>query len=612
MKTIIVGFDAYDPAIFEKLHDEGKTPHLSSFIDMDGYARFKVSNPPQSEVSWTSIATGMNPGQHGIFDFVHRNPANYGRQVSLLPTKSGPLGREFVPPHRAKTLFDVAVDDGYPAVSLWWPATFPARLASPVQSIPGLGTPDLLGRLGVGSYFSMEGRDAASKVKTQIRQLVQVSKGQYKGSLEGPAKRTLTGVKEAEMEFQLQIIDDQVAKFQIEKQTYELKIGEWSPILELTYKIGFGVSIKAVTRVIINKIVPEPQLYFVPLQLHPLKSPWPYATPKRLVKDVWQNIGPYLTLGWPQDTTALDEGFITDEQFLFLCDQIRRHREQTLLRLIDSFEEGVLACVFDSIDRIQHMFLRDRPDVIESWYIELDAILGRVQEHIKTKRDVDDIHLMVVSDHGFSDFSYKVNLNRWLINHGYLKVNGDEKSGSFADVDWQESKAYAVGLNSIYLNIENREGQGILTPENKDNVLQSIKADLLQWIGPNGQAAISNIATQEEAFQGPFAPYGPDLVVGYQPGYRASAETGLGQWGSAEIDVNQDHWGSDHCIDRDAVPGVLFSSKGLKHLPNPSYADIPALAIQKTIAPTDRVAPPVVSDEDQDAVEERLKGLGYL
>jgi hypothetical protein len=554
----------------------------------------------------------MNPGQHGIFDFVHRNPANYGRQVSLLPTKSGPLGREFVSPHRATTLFDVAVGDGYPATSLWWPATFPARLASPVQSIPGLGTPDLLGRLGVGSYFSMEKRDDDSKVKTQIRQLTQINKSQYRGRLEGPAKRTLTGVKEAEMEFQLEIIDDQAAKFQIEKQVHELRVGEWSPILELTYKIGFGISIKAVTRVIIKQLIPEPQLYFVPLQLHPLKSPWPYATPKHLVKDVWQNVGPYLTLGWPQDTTALDEGFITDEQFLFLCEQIRRHREQTLLRLVDLFEEGVLACVFDSIDRIQHMFLRDRPDVIESWYIELDAILGRVQDGLKAKKDGDDIHLMVVSDHGFSDFSYKVNLNRWLINHGYLKVNGDAKASGFDKVDWRESKAYAVGLNSIYLNLENREGQGIIPPENKDNILQTLKADLLQWVGPNGQTTISSLATQEEAFQGPFATYGPDLVVGYRPGYRASAETGLGQWGSAEIDVNQDHWGSDHCIDVNAVPGVLFSSKGLKHLPNPSYADIPALAIQKTIEPTDRVAPPVVSDEDQEAIEERLKGLGYI
>jgi hypothetical protein len=380
----------------------------------------------------------------------------------------------------------------------------------------------------------------------------------------------------------------------------------------LTYKIGFGVSIKAVTRVIVKQLTPEPQLYFVPLQIHPLKSPWPYGTPKKLVKNIWENVGPYLTLGWPQDTTALEEGFISDDQFLFLCDQIRQHREKTLLRLINTYQEGVLACVFDSIDRIQHMFLRDRPDVIESWYLALDSLLGRVLERLNAKKDADDIRLMVVSDHGFGEFSYKVNLNRWLINHGYLKINGEDKSNGFSQVDWNQSKAYAVGLNSIYLNIRDREGQGIVTPENKDGVIQDLRRDLGKWSGPDGQTIIQNAPVQEEAFQGPFTPYGPDLIIGYRPGYRASSETGLGQWGDQEIEPNRDHWGADHCFDADSVPGVLFTNWGLEDLPNPSYTDIPMLAIHKTIAPDDRIAPPTVSDEDQEAIEERLKGLGYL
>jgi hypothetical protein len=414
------------------------------------------------------------------------------------------------------------------------------------------------------------------------------------------------------MEFQLEVIDETTANLRIEKKSHPLTVGHWSQILELTYKIGFGVSIKAVTRVIVKQLTPEPQLYFVPLQLHPLKSPWPYATPKKMVKNIWENVGPYLTLGWPQDTTALEEGFISDDQFLYLCEQIRQHREKTLLRMIDSYEEGVLACIFDSIDRIQHMFLRDRPDIIEAWYLELDALLGRVQTRLKVRKDARDIHLMVVSDHGFGDFNYKVDLNRWLIQHGYLKLHNDNKSGSFAEVNWSESQAYAVGLNSIYLNIKGREGQGVITPASQNNVVQKLRAELLRWVGPDGERVISSVPTQQEAFQGPFAAYGPDLVVGYRPGYRASAETGLGQWGSQEIELNRDHWGADHCFDADSVPGVLFSSRGLANFPQPAYSDIPALAIQKTIHPNDRATPPVISDEDQEAIEERLKGLGYI
>ena len=89
MRVVIIGLDAFEPRRFERLYEEGRLPNLARYVDVNAYARFAVSNPPQSEVSWTSIATGLNPGGHGMFDFVHRNPANYALNVSLLPTKSG-------------------------------------------------------------------------------------------------------------------------------------------------------------------------------------------------------------------------------------------------------------------------------------------------------------------------------------------------------------------------------------------------------------------------------------------------------------------------------------------------------------------------------------------
>jgi hypothetical protein len=101
-------------------------------------------------VSWSSLATGANPGVHGIFDFVHGDPTNYTPYVSLLPTQRSKLGVQITHPHRANTIFEEAANLGYPATSLWRPATFSANPGSPVRAIPGLGAPDLLGRLGVG------------------------------------------------------------------------------------------------------------------------------------------------------------------------------------------------------------------------------------------------------------------------------------------------------------------------------------------------------------------------------------------------------------------------------------------------------------------------------
>jgi len=611
MKTILIGFDAFDPKIFEKLQSEGKTPNLRKIMDSGGYSRFSVPNPPQSEVSWTSIATGLNPGGHGIFDFVHRNPLSYGRQVSLLPTKTTILGRQFIPPHNTPTIFDVAVDDGYPAISLWWPATFPARQSSPVGSLPGLGTPDIFGRLGVGIFYSQEPK-SEPEIKTRTGTISKLKAGHYGGEIDGPQQMAISGMKQTKIYFELIIENEENGRLLVANKAYNLSPGSWSQIIEITFKVGLGTSIKAVTRAIFTNTTGYPTIYFLPLQLHPLKSPWPYGTPKRLMKDIWSNPGPYLTLGWPQDTTGLEEGFITDEQFLVLCDQICDHREKTLMRMLESYNEGILACIFDSLDRIQHMFLRDRMDIIEAWYVKLDSLMGRIQTKISAKHDSKEIQLLVMSDHGFGDFNYKVNLNRWLIDKGYLETNNTDKFGNLGNVNWQKTKAYAIGLNSIYLNLKDRESKGIVEPDKQNQQVQVLINDLLDWRGPNGEAVVSKARENADTFSGPYSKYGPDLVVGYNPGYRGSARTGMGEWVGEQIEENHDHWGADHCFDADSVPGVLFSNSSLENISHPSFMDIPQLAINKEIVQNQEILEPSFSDEDQAKVEDRLKELGYL
>lgn len=602
MRTLIIGLDAFDPTFFEKLHTQGKTPNLSKLLEAGGYSRFRVSDPPQSEVSWTSIATGMNPGGHGMFDFVHRNPANYSLQVSLLPTQKNLLGLQFVPPYNARTIFDEAVEDGYPATSMWWPATFPAKLASPVQTIPGLGTPDILGRLGIGTYFSVEDLPTDPERKTAVRTLTKKSASKYTGALEGPAKKNGT----VNIDFELEVMENS-ATLQVAKQKINLKIGEWGEIVELPFAVGFGMTVKAISRAILTNVNPI-SIYFLPLQLHPLGSPWPYATPKNFIQDQWKKNGPFLTLGWPQDTTALNENLINDEQFLKLCEMIDAERERVLNHSLDSFEEGLLACVFDSLDRVQHMFFKGREDVIEAWYVRLDQMIGRIMERASRKKKT---RIIIVSDHGFGRFDFKVHLNKWLVERGYMKT----ESGSTFDLkaaNWSQTQAYALGLNSLYLNIVGREGKGMVDENAAMQTLTKLKDDLLQWKGPDGGQVVQSALIRTEAFQGPLAAYGPDIFVGYRPPYRGSAETGLGQWRSEAIEKNEEHWEADHCFDSRSVPGVLFSNEGLGNWAAPSYRDIPAMTIGRDLKTQASAPPPKYSDEDQDEIEKRLKDLGYL
>src|SRR4030095_15532491 len=130
--------------------------------------------------------TGLDPGGHGIFDFVHRDPATYTPYVSILPMRKSAIGEQFVPPYTAKTFFEEAAEMGYPATALWWPAMFPARPELPVMTLPGLGTPDIRGQLGVGMLLTTEDE---TKKKTTVIKLEPSGRNQYAASLPGPQRQ---------------------------------------------------------------------------------------------------------------------------------------------------------------------------------------------------------------------------------------------------------------------------------------------------------------------------------------------------------------------------------------------------------------------------------------
>ncbi len=606
MRTIILGFDSFDPAMFARV--AGKMPNLGQMADAGGYSPLEVCSPPQTEVSWTSIATGVDPGSHGIFDFVHRDPATYAPYVSILPTRQTALGEQFLPPYTTKTFFQEAAEMGFPATALWWPALFPARPEIPVATIPGLGTPDIRGQLGVGTYLTSE---PEAKKKTKVTPLQAVGKNKFSAALEGPNVKSKEGMRPILLPITVEVLDDSSAQLIVGDQKLTLRLGVWSPIVELKFPAGFMVTVHAITQFILTELKGRVCLYALPLQIHPLHSPWPYATPGSLVRDAWKNASPFLTLGWPQDTNALEDACISDEQFLALCDSIFESRQKIYLRLLRNFREGVLAGIFDCLDRVQHMFLRDREDIVFSWYERLDKFVGQ------TRREIDKLGLekhrfLVLSDHGFRPFDQKVHLNRWLVENGHITLTKPVEKGDLRDVDWQRTNAYAIGLNSLYLNVAGREGQGIVAAEGLESLLDEIKSGLLAWKAPDGRSVVSNVGLKHEVFHGPYNRLGPDLVVGYAAGFRASSETGLGKFAESTLEKNEDHWGADHCIDPALVPGVLFANRDLSNMPGLSFRDIPFLAIGKHLDQSYIKPPSQMGAKGQKDIEERLKGLGYL
>lgn len=605
MKTILLGFDSFDPAVFEELAGQNQLPNFERFVKQGGYSKLDVCSPPQTEVSWTSIATGTDPGGHGIFDFVHRDPGTYAPFVSILPTRQSAVGEQFVPPYTTKTFFEEAAEMGYPATALWWPAMFPARPELPVMTVPGLGTPDIRGQLGVGTLFTSEDE---SKEKTHVMKLVSEGKNRFSAWLNGPQTKGRDGVQTLTLPLILDVIDGESVRLTIEKQQINLRLGKWSDIIELRFRAGMLFNVHAITRLILTSLQGAVRVYALPLQIHPMHSIWHYAASGSFAKKLWKDVGAYLTLGWPQDTTGLEEGCISDAQFLDLCQMIFDKRIQILFYLMKDFREGVLASIFDDLDRIQHMFFHNRKDVVHDWYKRLDRFVGDATQQADQWKGKH--RYLILSDHGFSDFRNKVHLNRWLLENSYLsmKNGGDDLSG----VDWTRTKAYAVGLNSIYLNVAGREGQGVVTSDELETLLNEIKMKLLAWKDSDQGSIIKKIRFKHETYSGPYTRFGPDLIVGYAPGYRASAETGLGKVPAVALEPNHDHWGADHCMDADVVPGVIFANRDLRDFGAISFRDIPFLAIGKHLDPSNIKPPSQATGQGQKDVEERLKGLGYL
>ena len=240
------------------------------------------------------------------------------------------------------------------------------------------------------------------------------------------------------------------------------------------------------------------------------------------------------------------------------------------------FHEGVFFFYFSSLDLNSHMFWRlmdpkhpeydatlaaQNGSAIEDFYEQMDQVLGKVLPRLD-----DHTTLLVLSDHGFAPYYRSFNLNTWLLENGYIKLKNDASPSSsepFANVDWTQTRAYGLGLNGLYINLRGRESNGIVEPGTAaDNLMAEIRAKLLAVQDPKTkQPVITRVDLASEAYQGLYAREGPDLIVGYNRGYRAGWQTILGAFPPEELEDNTNPWSGDHCMDFALVPGVLLSNR---------------------------------------------------
>jgi len=358
-------------------------------------------------------------------------------------------------------------------------------------------------------------------------------------------------------------------------EKFTLKVGEYSDWISIKFKAGLGFSARGICKFYLKEVSPEVEVYVTPVNIDPGRPDLPIAHPVTYSIYLAKLFGPYATLGLAEDTWALNEKVLDDDAFLAQCYSNHHDREQMLFDALEKTKQGLCACVFDTTDRVQHMFWRyleedhpaarevprdQRPQVIPDLYCRMDDLVGRVMQQIDG-----DTLLLVVSDHGFKSFARCININAWLHQNGYLSLKpGKTESGDwFEDVDWSRTRAYTMGLNGLYLNLKGREREGIVQVGKEAEVLkEELRSKLDGLTDPNSdKIGITNVFDCDATYAGPYVDNAPDLIVGYAAGFRASWDSVMGKVTSQIFEDNLKAWSGDHCIDPRLVPGVLLSNR---------------------------------------------------
>ncbi len=576
-KVLVIGLDGLEPGLVESMIQAGLMPNLARMRERGGYARLGTSSPAQTPVAWSTFATGQNPGAHGIYDFIRRDPARYRPDLALNRYEQK---NAFMPPRavnlrRGVPLWSILGDAGICASILRCPCTYPPdRLQGHLLS--GMGVPDLRGGLGSSTFYAADSSTKAGESE-RIVAVTPDASGRVSSAFLGP--RNPKDRQECQLPFSVETEPGgEAATFRCSGATpseVRLERGRWSDWIRVKFKLGLLQSVRGLVRLRFLKAGEDFQLYSSPINFDPEAPLFPISEPADYAASLARSIGPYYTTGMVEDHAGLSNRRIDEAAFLEQCEIAWSEREAMMHQALSALDEGLFFCLFDTPDRVQHMFWRflepdhpanavlptdpDHAHVIEQTYRRADAMVGQALQY------ADDSTLTIaLSDHGFGSFRRCVDLNGWLLEQGLLSLRpGCERSGEGTDllqgIDWSRTRAYAVGLAGMYLNLKGREGSGIVEPEDAETLKAEIIRGLSGLADPvSGQAAIRRVTTREQTYQGAYVDEAPDLLVHYHRGYRVSWETGMGGVSRSVVSDNTNAWSGDHIVDPELVPGVLF------------------------------------------------------
>jgi predicted AlkP superfamily phosphohydrolase/phosphomutase len=637
-QVVVLGFDGADPTLAAKWMAEGKLPHLAELAKNGSFHTLGTTNPPESPVAWASFATGLNPGGTNIFDFLRRDPKTYLPELALVSHKKPEFLFHLIPIKGPQLrnerdgipFYQAAADAGYKTTVLRMPLEFPPTKVPGGKLWSGLSVPDVRGTWGTFFYFGSDLTpwDVGDTEFGGKLVRLELDGERAKASVEGPVDPTADEYKRVAVPIEFAVVPDKNA-VTIRLGGHEETVQEkhWSQWFRVKFHINAFLSVAAISKFYVLQVSPDLRVYMSPLNIDPEDPVFPVSYPKDYTAELVKQHGFFKTIGWWHDTWALNEEKIGEGVFLEDLFDTMKSLEDITLDELKNDPPSLLVSVFTSTDSVQHMFFRlidpQHPrydpelaakygDAILHVYERMDRVVGEVEQEMKPGST-----LIIVSDHGFHSWRKGFNTNTWLVKNGYMVLKNpgaEEKSynldqlfgqGSFfPNVDWTRTRAYALGLGQIYLNLKGRERSGIVNPgPEADRLAEEIKQKLLAYRDPDtDQPVLEDVYLAKEIFHGPHMADAPDLQLDFQIGYRTSWQTALGAIPAGIVVANMKKWSGDHCAsDPKDTGGIFFSNRRIA-TSDPSIMDVaPTVLDLLSVAPPSRfdghalkfVSPPI-------------------
>ncbi|MCA1559184.1 MAG: alkaline phosphatase family protein [Acidobacteria bacterium] len=638
-KLVILGFDGMDPDLVGQWMREGLLPNFKKLADQGGFYPLSTTISPESPTAWASFATGVNPGKHNIYDFLIRDTTTYIPDLGMVRREPPGFLFGYVPIKKPKVLsirgatsfWVTAGNAGVRSSILTVPVTFPPEDVPNGEMLSGLPVPDVRGTMGTFYYFAtdLSRYEEGNTEMGGILKRLDVQNDVASTELIGPpnpivrkkiqelrAKSPTPSDSDRAAIAELQAREDvrvpftirwnrqaKTATVDIEGRSILLEPGKMSRWIDLDFRINLLVRVHGMAQMLLMNADHELQLYISPVNWKPDNPPVPISSPSSFAGDLFRKLGYYRTLGWAEATWPLNEGRMDERTFMEDLYKAFDDRAQVILNRIDSRDWDVLVGVIESPDRVQHMMWRlydpKHPmydaalasqfgDSIARIYRRADQFLAEVLEHVEPGTAI-----MLVSDHGFHSWRKAVNVNTWLVQQGYVVIQGQQPGdkkladlfggGEFwENVDWTRTRAYAMGLGQIYFNLRGRESRGIVSPGAESTQLaDELSAKLLTMTDPeDGSRIVRAVYKRDDVYSGEYLNNASELQVGMEDGYRVSWQTTLGGSPQGIVYSNMKKWSGDHGgYDFATTAGMLISNRPIRR-PSPSILDIAPTVLQ--------------------------------